>query len=145
MGKNQIVSISKNGSTLFGVVAQNGQQIIPCDYTSITDNVCNGRCSYIVNKLNSWGIIADDGRVILQCFYDSISPLPNLNKSFPQYLIVKRNGLYGIYDIIKEDFEIECLAKEITASGNTLSIRYPKTLLWGLMKWSSTEKVKLPF
>lgn len=142
MSKNQIVSIVRNGNTLFGVIGQNSQQIIPCDYSSVMFIAHDGRDFYIVEKQFKFGLNGEDGRVILSCVYDSISIL---SQSFPQYLRVKRNGLYGIYNIIKEDFERDCEAKEITLTGDVLSIRYPKTLLWGLVKLSSTEKVKLPF
>lgn len=142
MSRNQIVSIARNGNTLFGVIGQNSQQIISCDYASVTSIAHNGRNFYVVEKQYKYGLNGEDGRVILSCVYDSISIL---SQSFPQYLKVKSNGLYGIYNIIKEDFERDCEAKEITLTGNILSIRYPKTFLWGLIKLSSTEKVKLPF
>ena len=142
MSKNQIVSIVRNGNTLFGVISNNGQQIISCDYSSVMGIVCNGRDFYIVEKQYKFGLNGEDGRVILSCMYDSIFIL---SQSFPQYLKVKRNGLYGVYNIIKEDFERDCEAKEITLTGDILSIRYSKTFLWGLVKLSSAKKVKLPF
>lgn len=140
MSNNQIVTITKNGKTYKGVIASDNSEILPCEYSDITEYQFDNRMFYIAKKNNKIGLMASDGRTILNCIFDNIV---GLSVTYPKYLKLKRNGLYGLYDVKREDYDWDCEANSIEILKDNITIKYPRTILWGMVKWlNGVQKIK---
>lgn len=85
-------------SNKVGVVYQNGEEIIPCEYDEIRGNYKSS--GYYVKKNSRWGYLDDNGIEIIPCVYDYILRFVKENdRCCSDWItLVKQDGLWYKYE-----------------------------------------------
>lgn len=86
-------TVVKNGKQ--GLINEQGQLLIPCEYETCLYDVCTGADMVYVVKDGKWGCVDLQGQVLVPVEFDAVDPC---REFYGSLFYVKKDGRFGLYD-----------------------------------------------